>query len=409
MKICIYRGANQVGGTCIELVQDGVRIALDLGLPLDGDADDPSMVPPIMGPDLAAVLISHPHIDHYGLLHYLPANVPVAMGAAAKRIVQTAAPFTGQISPNLMGPELRDRETFEIGPFRITPFLVDHSAFDAYSLLIEAGGKRVFYSGDFRAHGRKAALFERMIAHPPKDIDVLLMEGTTLSRTDEDGRFPTEQDLESDLVGRLLDSHGVVMVHTSAQNIDRVVTLYRVAKKTGRTLVIDLYTAAILEATGSPAIPKSDWKDVALYIPNAQRLQIKRHGWFDLLKAHSARRIYPEDLKALMPKAMILFRPLLMRDLAKTNGLTDARFIYSQWQGYLERGSYDSTQHWLQRHGIELEHLHTSGHASPTDLKRFAKAMAPKALVPIHSFAPLAYSTHFDNVVVHADGEWWGV
>ena len=43
----------------------------------------------------------------------------------------------------------------EIGPFRITPQLVDHSAFDAYALLVEADGKRVYYSGDFRAHGRK--------------------------------------------------------------------------------------------------------------------------------------------------------------------------------------------------------------------------------------------------------------
>ncbi len=407
MKICIHRGAHQVGGTCIELVHDGVRVALDLGLPLDGNPEDPSMVPPILGDELAAVLISHPHIDHYGLLHYLPANVPVAMGAAAKRIVRAAAPFTGQTLPNLDGPVLHDRESFEIGPFRITPFLVDHSAFDAYSLLIEAGGKRVFYSGDFRAHGRKATLFERLIAQPPKDIDVLLMEGTTLSRTDQEVHCPTEQDLESDLVCRLLGKDGPVMVHTSAQNIDRVVTLYRVAKRTGRTLVIDLYTAAILEATGCPGIPQSDWKNVALYIPNSQRLQIKRHGWFDLLKSHSARRIYAEDLKTLMPKAMVMFRPLLMRDIEKASDLTNARFIYSQWSGYLERGSYDSTQAWLQRHGIELEHLHTSGHASPADLKRFAKALAPKALVPIHSFVPLAYSTHFDNVVAHADGEWW--
>ena len=77
---------------------------------------------------------------------------------------------------------LADRKPFGIGPFRITPYLVDHSAFDAYALMVEADGKRVFYSGDFRAHGRKAALFERLVRSPPKDIDALLMEGTTLGR-----------------------------------------------------------------------------------------------------------------------------------------------------------------------------------------------------------------------------------
>ena len=52
---------------------------------------------------------------------------------------------------------LADRKPFELRPFTITPFLVDHSAFDAYALLVEAGGRRLFYSGDLRGHGRNAA------------------------------------------------------------------------------------------------------------------------------------------------------------------------------------------------------------------------------------------------------------
>ena len=409
MRICIHRGARQIGGTCIELSHDGVRIALDVGLPLDGDADDAALVPPIAGVGLAAVLISHPHIDHYGLLHHLPPGIPVAMGSAARRIVEAAAPFTGQALPNLDGPVLRDRETVEIGPFRITPHLVDHSAFDAYALLIESDGKRVFYSGDFRAHGRKGTLFERMVADPPKDIDVLLMEGSSLSRLCDDECFPSEQALEDKLVEILTRNDGLAMVHTSAQNIDRVVTLFRAAKRTQRTLVIDLYSAAILAATRHPSIPQSDWSGIALYVPEVQRRQIKRNGWFDLLKNHSARRIFPEDLGAIAAKAIVLYRPLLMSDLENSWCLAGARMIYSQWRGYLEMGSYATTERWLKQHGIDIEYLHTSGHASPIDLKRFAQALAPRALVPIHSFAPDSYSALFANVVAHADGAWWDV
>jgi ribonuclease J len=54
-----------------------------------------------------------------------------------------------------------------------------------------------------------------------------------------------------------------------------------------------------------------------------------------------------------------------------------------------------------------MKHIHTSGHASPVDLKRFAEALAPKALVPIHSFAPEKYEWLFSNVVYRDDGEWW--
>jgi ribonuclease J len=65
------------------------------------------------------------------------------------------------------GWDYQSGQGFDIGPFRVTPFLVDHSAYDAYGLLIESGGKRLFYSGDFRAHGRKGMLFDRLIAQPP--------------------------------------------------------------------------------------------------------------------------------------------------------------------------------------------------------------------------------------------------
>ena len=37
MRICIHRGAEEIGGNCVELEQDGVRILLDLGLPLDAE------------------------------------------------------------------------------------------------------------------------------------------------------------------------------------------------------------------------------------------------------------------------------------------------------------------------------------------------------------------------------------
>jgi ribonuclease J len=51
--------------------------------------------------------------------------------------------------------------------FAVTPYLIDHSGFDAVAYLIEADGKRLFYSSDFRGHGRKSMLFDLMLANPP--------------------------------------------------------------------------------------------------------------------------------------------------------------------------------------------------------------------------------------------------
>jgi ribonuclease J len=407
LKVRIHRGTKQIGGTCIELAAEGERIVLDFGLPLDGDSSDSALVPDICGKDLRAVVISHPHIDHYGLLHHLPDEVPVAIGAAARRIIQAATPFTGQAMPRLTGPDLAHCAPLDLGPFRITPYLVDHSAYDAYSLLIEAAGKRLFYSGDFRAHGRKAKLYEHFVASPPKDIDVLLMEGSSLSRLESDEVFPTEGALEQEMVANFKAAPGLVMFHTSAQNIDRVVTLYRACKQAQRPLIIDLYTAAILAATGNEHIPQSNWPGVLLYLPKAQARQVKNNQWFDLLKRHSANRIYAEQLKEIAPGAVMLFRPLMMRDLETAGCLDNASFIYSQWRGYLEMGSYAAMEAWLDGHGIEMTYIHTSGHACPQDLKRFSDVLAPKALVPIHSFATEKFDGLFHNVVYRNDGEWW--
>jgi len=416
MKACIHRGATQIGGSCVELEHEGQHLLIDFGLPLDAENASATYLPQEAirqakeANTLCAVIISHPHIDHYGLLHHLPEGTTVVTGEAARTLIRAAAPFTGQPLPHISGPVLKDREPLQIGPFCVTPFLVDHSAYDAYSLLVEAGDRTIFYSGDFRGHGRKAALFEIMVGMPPAPIHALLMEGTSMGRPKaEEIRYPTEAKLEAEMAAVFRDTAGLAMVYSSAQNIDRVVTLYRAAKKAGRELVIDLYAAAILEATGNTNLPQSDWDGVKLYVPHRQRIQIKKLEKFALLERHKKNRIYVEDISKNPERYALLFRPLHMQDLEKAGCLSGASYIYSQWQGYWDSGSYDAVKRWLERNEITFHNIHTSGHADPHTLKRFVKALAPQRLVPIHSFHPEEFTTLYDPVEYHSDGEWWEV
>jgi len=128
-------------------------------------------------PSQLAVLITHPHLDHYGLVDQVASEVPVYAGAEAATLVEAARFF----SP---GPALRTdghlehQRPLQLGPFTITPHLVDHSGYDAYALVVDAGGQRLMYTGDLRGHGRKFRLFEEMLAAPPTGVDTLLLEGT---------------------------------------------------------------------------------------------------------------------------------------------------------------------------------------------------------------------------------------
>lgn len=411
MRVCIHRGTQEIGGTCIEVEARGQRIVLDVGLPLDGDLASAELHP-IAGfaaPDasLLGVIISHPHQDHYGLAHLLPEETTFLLGKAAQSILAAAEVFSPSGIALTNTRHLQHRVPIALGPFTITPYLVDHSAYDAYAILVEADGKRLFYSGDLRGHGRKAKLFEQLVGDPPRDVDVLLMEGTTVGRVGSEAVFPSETELEARFVELFQETEGMPLVWCSGQNIDRLVTVFRACKKSGRQLIVDMYTAHVLRATGNARIPQADWDGVRVFLPYVQKRRIVRRGDFDVSNAYRPWRIYPEQLAEVARESVMLFRPSMMRDVEDAGCLQGARLVYSIWSGYLEREQ--ELQAWLQRHAISLEQVHTSGHASVADLRRLREAFADAALVPIHSEQGEHFGAIFGGVHPRRDGEAWRV
>jgi ribonuclease J len=98
MRACIHRGSKQIGGSCVEVENQGQRLLIDLGLPLDAENNSSQYLPEISGfdgndPSLLGILISHPHLDHFGLLTHISSAIPIGMGPAARRILTAAAPF----------------------------------------------------------------------------------------------------------------------------------------------------------------------------------------------------------------------------------------------------------------------------------------------------------------------------
>ena len=414
LRVCIHRGSRQIGGTCIELECQGQRIVLDIGVPLD--ANDPAEVemPTVPGLDahdssLLAILISHPHQDHYGLASRAAKGTPFLMGAATERILAAAADFTpaGGSFENVM--HLEDRKPIKLGPFAITPFLMDHSAYDSYAVLVQAAGERLFYTGDLRGHGRKAKLFDRLLSDPPADVDVLLMEGTTIKRTGTNEGFPTEADLEAEMVSLFRTTPGMPLVWCSGQNIDRLVTVFRAAKRSGRQLILDMYAAHILAATENPRLPQANWKETRVFLPWSQKQRIIRDRSFDIANRYKFDRVYPEQLAGAASQSVLLFRPSMRIDLEKADCLGGACLVYSMWDGYLKDVKLKPFLSWLNDRGIVLHKRHTSGHASVKDLQRLRKAFGDAVVVPIHTEQPDLYEQTFGDVQVHGDGEWWSV
>src|SRR5688572_1875739 len=138
MRVRIHRGAHEVGGSCIEVEASDSRIVLDVGRPLDALRDEFVPLPDVTGlreqdPSLLGLIISHGHQDHWGLIDQVAKSVPVYIGEATHGILKEAAFFSAGVRLDPAG-FLRHRDSFPLGPFTITPFLNDHSAFDTYSL-----------------------------------------------------------------------------------------------------------------------------------------------------------------------------------------------------------------------------------------------------------------------------------
>lgn len=274
MKFKIHRGTNEIGGSCVEVWTENTRIVVDFGIPLvDSNNNNFEMnkyksltkdeliatgiLPDIKGlydksePNLNGILISHAHQDHYGLVKYMDKNIPCHLGKATHKIIELNNIFTPQEINLAKCSHFKSNESFTIGDFTITPYLVDHSAFDAYSFLIKSDDKSIFYSGDFRAHGRKAKAFYWFTHNAPKDVDYLLLEGTSLSR--QLNKFKSEDEIENELATLFKQKDKINLIYCSGQNIDRLVSLYRACIKSKKTLVVDVYIATVLKEVGKLA------------------------------------------------------------------------------------------------------------------------------------------------------------
>jgi ribonuclease J len=409
MKIIIHRGSHEIGGTCIQLSTAKTTILLDLGLPLSSQSKELDVG--TLKPD--AVIISHSHQDHYGLIDQLHTDVPVYIGELAKGLIDATRIFLGNaLHPNAFR-HFNSWQPFTIGDFTITPYLMDHSAVDAYGFLIEADGKRIYYSGDFRATGRKHKLFDNIVKIPPKDIDLLFMEGTMLQRNSD--AFPKEAAVEMKIFETLQRQGNISFVISSSQNIDRIVSAYRACKKAGKLLVIDIYTAWILEQVRrtSTKVPGMEWDEVRIYADYGFDKKLKEQPEYfgDFRRRLYKHRVRWQELIA-SPSCYLYFgRMSSFRKIRAFRGEEPVNVIYSQWEGYLKgtnKDYYGAEQMAAMRHDpqVNFVYAHTSGHATVEDLKRFANALQAKRLVPVHTeYGDLYRNLFGDSVVVLQDGE----
>ena len=392
MRITLHR-PHQIGG-CITVIEaDGVKIIIDLGSNLPGtnkeELTKAQVAEITAGAD--AIFFTHYHGDHTGLIHMVPEGIPQLIGKGAKEVMmckhstlaRAAKRFDGVDSQKYKDAMValsaarrmhsyRKEERIDVGnkgKLFVTPYFVSHSAFDAYMFLIEAEGKRILHTGDFRGHGYLSKGLWQILPSPIGQVDILITEGTMLSRTDE--RIQHESKIQAKARKLLMEggekNHYVVLC--SSTDIDRLAGFHAACRDTKSKFLVDHYQKDVLDIFTEHAGAYSELYDFSDSL-------VKGKCVFDeelipysfIAPVRPSKADYIERLKHKCP---------------------DLKLIYSMWKGYLK-----DTPGQLNpeiKHIVndifagQYIYLHTSGHADIDTIRKVCEITKPRiGIISIH-------------------------
>ena len=326
--------------------------------------------------NFAAVFISHYHADHVGLLKYAGKLPPVYMGKMAFKLFKATEEYKKQNVNFTPRGYLQNKVSVVIGDITVTAVLADHSAFDAYSFIIEADGKTVVYSGDFRGSGRKS--YNRYLQSLPQNVDAVICEGTNAGKNAVNVR---EDKLEAEMFNAMTEAKQV-FVMMSALNIDRIVTVFKAAKRAKRIMLQDVYMSLVTDICGKSIPNPRTFNDVYAFTTKG----MDNEQYQKYLAKYGAKKF--GEKRIAREKFVMCVRSSFKSCLQKLNDikpLAGSILIYSMWNGYKQQQSTQEFLDFAESLGIKVIDIHTSGHADRNDLHTFLARLNPQHIIPIHT------------------------
>ena len=337
-------------------------------------------------------LLSHMHIDHMGALNMLAPEIPVYMSKESLQMYATLTEDNQELAhPGCIGMEPFVSVT--IGDITVLPIPIDHDILGALGFLITTPNGTICYTGDYRLHGFHPE-YTKGFAETCKGADVLITEGTTASFYDELDMVSltapephrTEYDLQKEMATLICETSGLLVMNCYNRNVERMHSLAGSIKAAGKTFVTDDETARLLKAF----YPEDE---VTVYD------QILKQGQNESKTISAGYKLVSTGDMLSAPNQYVLH--LGFSDIYNLCGLAHVVSVYVHFDG-VPLGEYDSRyqkmHNILKQLGIDYKNLALGGHASPYDLRTVIDAIAPRVLVPIHSYKPWnVASTHCER------------
>ncbi len=371
-------------------------------------------------PPVDAVFISHAHMDHIGHISLLSRKTRIYMGDCAQRILEARAEaYRGSRSIDLVYDGLFDNigtfhsfQRINIGHTEIIPVHVDHSIPGAYGFIIRTSeGKDIVYTGDLRWHGEQR-LTDDFVRELEKigDVDCLITECT---HVDYSG-YVSEAEVMQKARSLVESFDGNFIVDFSRTDYDRFFSFWQVSKDTDTYMVVDIDRWFIIRTImGCRGIMKKlEESNLIIYLTKRMfRKGAVLSFIMDLVERDSGRVLKTDSLinrelkekdseiaflhdflnnvRREGKKAIITIpRPgadILMKVIVGENV-----YIHACSEPISEESviTFEKLQNWLEIFGIPMYHIHSSGHITPLDLRKFVLTIEPKSIIPIHGERP---------------------
>lgn len=440
-SLTFYGGVGEIGGNKILLADADKNVFLDFGINFGREKKyyEPPYLQPrnerhLLGlgilPDLKgiykndenepwvdAILISHPHLDHYGYIKYVKDDIPIICGETTKTLiiakeVSSSGASSGYQIANLTksrGVEIfKDFITFRTNnppsetPINFTPVHVDHSVPGAYGLIIDTSEGNVVYTGDFRLQGPHKNMSEEFIS-TAKDSEplALIIEGTNITNA----KISSEDEVKSKIIDVIKNTTGLCMAGFSINDIDRLRSFYDAAKATGRKLAISMKQAYLLynlQKDPKLSIFSLDDPDVLIFVKDKKRFYIWEeeviNQYENIIDANDLEK---NDIEKIEQCNLILTTTFYdMNELITIKPVVGSIYILSQSEPFNEEMEIDFEKllNWLDLFGIPQYQIHVSGHALPYQLKQAIREINPKKVFLVHTDKPDLYKRFLSDL-----------